>query len=65
MGSKKTPEPPVAIQAKLADLRNRKQVLDELIVCLERYIEVNIPPSRRAAERERTVRPDGKRTGAA
>jgi hypothetical protein len=65
MGSKKPPEPPVAIQAKLTDLRNRKQVLDELILCLERYIEVNIPPSRRAPEREQAKRPDGKRTGAA
>jgi hypothetical protein len=65
MGSKKTPEPAVAIQARLTDLRNRKQVVDELIVCLERYMEVNYRPSRRPAGREWAVRPDGKRTGAA
>jgi hypothetical protein len=65
MGSKKRPEPPVAIQAELTDLRNRKQVVDELIACLERYQQANRPPSRRLAERERGLKPDGKRTGAA
>jgi hypothetical protein len=65
MGSKKRPERLVAIQAKLADLRNRKQLVDELIACLERYLEANRLPSRRLAERERGLKPDGKRTGAA
>ena len=65
MGSKKPPQPPVAIQAKLTDLRNRKQVIDELIVCLKRYQETNPPPPRRLVERERGRKPDGKRTGAA
>jgi hypothetical protein len=64
MAVKYTPEPPVAIQAKLTDLRNRKQVLDELIECLERYLEVH-RPSRRASERERASKTDGKRAGAA
>jgi hypothetical protein len=65
MAVKYTPEAPVDIRAELTCLRRRKQVLDELIVCLERYHEVNIRPPRRAPDRERAVKPDGKRAGAA
>ena len=34
---KTTPETAVAIQTRLTYLRNRKRVIDELIVCLEVY----------------------------
>jgi hypothetical protein len=34
---KTPPETAVAIQARLTHLRNRKRVIDELIVCLEVY----------------------------
>ncbi len=42
-----SPETPAAMQARLTYLRNRKRVLDELIVCLERYSADAIPPPRR------------------
>jgi hypothetical protein len=41
-----TPDAPAAIQARLAYLRDRKQVLDELIGCLERYSVHQIPVRR-------------------
>ena len=37
MISKTPPETSGSIRARLAYLRNRKMVIDELIVCLERY----------------------------
>jgi hypothetical protein len=33
-----SPETPGVIQAKLAHLRKRREALDELILCLERYV---------------------------
>jgi hypothetical protein len=40
---KNTPETLVAIQVKLAYLRNRKRVLNDLIACLERYSVHEVP----------------------
>lgn len=39
-----SPETSGAIRARLADLRNRKAVLDQAIACLERYAIYCAPP---------------------
>jgi len=62
---KTTPETPVAIRAKLTHLRNRKRVLDELIVCLERYAIYEVPGGRCRPWKARSERPDGRLAGAA
>jgi hypothetical protein len=41
--SKSSPETPGVIQAKLAHLRGRREALDELILCLERYVVYEAP----------------------
>jgi len=44
MFPKTSPETSGAIQARLADLRNRKAALDEAIASLERYVVYTPPP---------------------
>jgi hypothetical protein len=44
MFPKTSPETSGAIRARLADLRNRKAVLDEVIASLERYAVYALPP---------------------
>jgi hypothetical protein len=46
MKRKTSPEVPGAIRARLARLRSRKAVLDELIQCMERY-ELYLSPARK------------------
>ncbi len=41
---KTSPESSGAIRARLTDLRNRKDALDEVIAALERYAVYAIPP---------------------
>jgi hypothetical protein len=52
-----SPEPPGAIQARLAYLRLRKAALNELILCLERYSVYELPKRRKVkSEPQREVR---------
>jgi hypothetical protein len=48
---KTTPETTVAIQTELTYLRNRKRVIDELIVCLEVYSAAQKPVLRHLCAR--------------
>jgi hypothetical protein len=40
---KRSPETPGVVQAKLTHLRKRREALDELILCLERYVVYQAP----------------------
>jgi hypothetical protein len=64
---KSTPETPAAIQARLAHLRNRKRVVDELIRCLEQYRVYQLPlePARRKSAKPWMETRDGRLAGAA
>jgi hypothetical protein len=51
MFPKTSPETSGAIQARLADLRNRKAALDEAIASLERYAIYSLHPGARIPKR--------------
>jgi hypothetical protein len=55
MMRKTSPEAPGAIRARLAYLRSRKAVLDDLIQCMERY-ELYLSPARQPPARPRLIK---------
>jgi hypothetical protein len=59
MVRKPPPGPSGAIRARLNYLRDRKVILDDLIVCLERYAQSTVLiPMRPPPERTVSVRPE-------
>jgi hypothetical protein len=68
MFPKTSPETSGAIRARLADLRNRKAALDEVIASLERYAVYALPPGETIPQRAPKVvqmKDDARLAGAA
>jgi hypothetical protein len=68
MFPKTSPDTSGAIRARLTDLRNRKEAVDEVIAALERYATYSMPPStaiRRKTPKAIRVKGESRLAGAA